>query len=144
MRLNSFSDFSLRVLIYLGVSSEDLATAQQISQAYGISQNHLVKVIHNLARLGIIESFKGRGGGIRLALEPSDINIGELIRKLESESPLVECFTESSQCKLTPSCKLKNLLAEANEAFYNSLEEYSLDNILTPRSSLRKSLGLTT
>ena len=142
MRLNSFTDFSLRVLIYLGLSRDDLSTARQISEAYAISHNHLGKVVHQLTKLNVIESFKGKGGGIRLKKEPHEINIGTIIRRLECESPLVECFTETGSCVLNPACSLKKYLNEANNAFYSSLEKYTLADIIKPKSSLRQGLGL--
>ena len=100
MRLTMYTDFSLRVLIYLGTKEKgELSTIQAISDAYGISKNHLMKVTHELGKLGYIETIRGRGGGIRLAMEPEDINIGQVVRHTEDDFHLVECF----DCK-TNSC----------------------------------------
>jgi len=142
MRLASFTDYSLRVLIYLGLKKDELSTVLEISQKYNISRNHLVKVTHNLSLLGLIHSYKGKGGGIELAKEAKEINIGKIIRILESESALVECFSESGQCAINPSCKLKNELKKAQNQFYLSLENITLEDLLAPRNQLKKNLSL--
>lgn len=121
MRLASFTDYSLRVLIYLALKDDELSTVDEIAEKYQISKNHLVKVVHNLATLGLISSFKGKGGGIKLKVLPEQINIGQLVRELEQDSLLVECFAETSHCTIHSSCKLKGALKLAEHNFYKTL-----------------------
>lgn len=142
MRLSSFSDYSLRVLIYLALKEDDLSTVSEISEKYHISRNHLVKVVHNLSGLGLIKSYKGKGGGICLASSPSELNIGEILKSLESDSLLIECFSESGSCVLEPSCKLKGALIEAQKSFYMTLSQYTLSDLVANKKYLLKSLDI--
>lgn len=138
MRLTLYTDYSLRVLVYLGVrGQEHQATIQEIADAYNISKNHLMKVIHQLGQLGLIETIRGRGGGIRLAHDPNDINIGAVVRQTEEDFHIVECFNpESNLCKIAPECKLKNALFEALKAYLAVLDSYTLGDILHSKESL--------
>ena len=106
MKLTLYTDYSLRVLIYLGSYNEDkLSNIKEIAEAYNISKNHLMKVIHELGKLGYIETLRGRNGGIRLAMEPETINIGAVVRKTEDDFHIVECFSEEkNRCVITPVC----------------------------------------
>lgn len=127
MQLTLFSDYALRALIYLGVHRDRLVTVPEIARAYGISQNHLVKVARLLTQLELVEAVRGRGGGLRLAKEPEQINIGEVVRGTEPHFHLVECFDgERDTCPITPACKLKNVLADAQQAFMDHLDGYTL------------------
>lgn len=132
LRLTMYTDFSLRVLLYLGIKGTDeLSTIQEISDRYSISKNHLTKVVHELGRLGLIETVRGRGGGIRLHLPPEEINIGAVVRKTEDDFHLVECFNvATNQCVITPACKLKNVLAEALAAYLAVLDQYTLQDFV--------------
>ena len=130
MNLTLSTDYSLRALIYLGTCRPQLASVAQISEAYGISRHHLVKVVHQLGRLGFIETLQGRGGGLRLAREPGSICIGDLVRRTETFQ-LVECFDrERNTCPITPACTLKHILGEATEAFVSVLDRYTLADLL--------------
>jgi len=142
MQLTRYSDYCLRVLIYLAVTEDELVTIEEISQSYGISRNHLMKVVNHLARLNYIQSVRGKGGGIRLSLAPANINVGRLIRDTEADLVLVECFGSKNQCCITPACKLKTILGEALTAFLSVLDQYTLKDIVDDESSLKKLLGL--
>lgn len=138
MRLTMYTDFSLRVLMYIGSKDKmELSTIQEISTAYDISKNHLMKVTYELGKLGFIETIRGRGGGIRLALTPEEINIGEVIRQTEDDFNLVECFNcTTNLCVITPVCKLRNILHQALAAYLAVLDQYTLQDLLANREQL--------
>lgn len=130
MRLTQFSDYSLRLLLYLAERSERPATIGDIARWYGISKPHLVKVAHNLVKLGYVDSIQGRGGGLRLAKTPEEINIATLIKHTEPDFHVVECFDRvNNTCRITRSCKLKHVLRDAADAFFESLEQHTLQSI---------------
>ncbi len=142
MRLTTFSDYSLRLLIYLGVHREGLATVGAVAAAYGISENHLVKIAHHLGRHGYIDTVRGKGGGMRLARSPRDINLGQLVRATE-DRVLVECFDgATSQCRIQPACVLRGVLGDALEAFYSVLDAHTLQDLLAPGRKLERVLVL--
>jgi Rrf2 family nitric oxide-sensitive transcriptional repressor len=130
MRLSSFSDYSLRVLMYLGVHADRLATIGEIAQAYAISANHLTKVVNHLGRLAYIETVRGKGGGIRLGKPPGEIHLGELIRQTENDWALVECFAASSNCQIEAVCRLPPIFDEALAAMFAVLDRYTLADLL--------------
>ncbi len=141
MRLTTFSDYTLRVLIYLGVHREGFATVGQIASAYGISENHLMKVVHNLAQCGYIRTMRGKGGGMQLARMPQEINVGEVLRSTEEGSALVECFTAKHfDCRIEPACVLRGVLGQALAAFFASLDRYTLADLIEPKARLAKIL----
>jgi len=143
MRLTSFSDYTLRVLIYLGVHDTQRATVRQIADAYGISENHLVKVVHQLAQSGYIETARGKGGGMRLARAPDRINVGEVVRGAEANEKFVECFdTSAPGCRIEPACVLRGVLGEALEAFFRTLDRYTLADLLASKPRLARILVL--
>lgn len=131
MRVTQYTDFSLRVLIYLGVAGDQLSTIQEISDSYHISRNHLMKVVQQLARMGYVKSIRGQGGGLRLKQAPDDIRLGQLIRDMEPDLGLVECFRPCNECVITPICTLPNMLNNALSAFIGELDAYSLADLLT-------------
>ena len=144
MRLTTFTDYSLRVLMYLALDPERLATIPEIAAAYGISENHLMKVVHQLARTGVIESIRGKGGGVRLARRPEQIRLGEVVRTSEGNAAVVECFSPASNsCRIAASCRLAGVLAEAFDALYESLDAYTLADIVANRQVLRRILAPT-
>jgi Rrf2 family nitric oxide-sensitive transcriptional repressor len=131
MYLTQFSDYSLRVLILAGTYPERLVTIAEIATVYQISENHLMKVVHRLGKIGVLETVRGKGGGLRLAFPPTEINLGVVVRQTENDQPLVECFErESSQCCIVPACQLKHVLRKAEEAFYAVLDGYTLADML--------------
>ena len=130
MKLTSFTDYTLRVLMYLALAPDRLATIQGIADAYQISENHLMKVVHHLAKSGVVESVRGKGGGIRLALPPEKIRIGRVVKEAEGPGPIVECFSDHDTCRITPSCKLAGVLARAFTALYDSLDQYTLADLI--------------
>ncbi|MEX1080998.1 MAG: Rrf2 family transcriptional regulator [Halofilum sp. (in: g-proteobacteria)] len=136
MRLTSFTDYSLRVLMYLGLKGDELATISEIAASYDISRNHLMKVVYELSQHGYIETIRGKKGGMRLRVEPSAINLGELVRCTESDMALVECFGPENSCRLTPSCALRSALNEALQAFLAVLDRYTLAELVTPGHEL--------
>lgn len=130
MRLTAFSDYTLRVLMYLALDRSRLATIPEIAAAYDISQNHLMKVVHQLARAGVIESVRGKGGGIRLARAPEAIRIGEIVRAAEGDAPIVECLSDDPHaCRIAGACKLTRVLVDAFAALYESLDRYTLADL---------------
>ena len=135
MRLNVFTDYCLRTLMYVGINEDSLTTRSDIADAYGISDNHLMKVVNWLSRQGYIDTVRGKGGGMQLAREADAISIGELIRASEASIPLVECFDPATSCcRIAPACRLKGILGEAMEAMYKVLDNYTLaDLIIKPR-----------
>lgn len=132
MRLTSYTDYSLRVLLYLGTQPKDrLTSIREISEMYRISNNHLTKVVYGLGKLGLVETIRGRNGGIRLARVPEKINVGWVVRQTEEELDIVECFDdERNQCILSPACRLKGVLKEALNAYLSVLDKYTLADLL--------------
>lgn len=137
MQLTLYADYSLRVLLFLGLQPDRLSTINEIAESYHISRNHLVKVVHNLGQLGYINTIRGRSGGMSLARAPEDINIGEVVRKTEVSFDLVECFNMvSNTCPIAPVCALKAALMEAQRAFLKVLDGYTLADVLKNRQDL--------
>ncbi len=142
MQLTQFTDYSLRALIYIALRKES-CTIKDITEAYGISNNHMIKIIHNLAKLGLIKTIRGKNGGILMAAQPETINLGELIVQLEPHFDLVPCFNkEKANCCIAPVCKLKGILHEAQSAFIKVLGRYTLANVLHNPNELSVFLGI--
>jgi Rrf2 family nitric oxide-sensitive transcriptional repressor len=125
MRLTRYSDYALRVLIYLSSRPEKLCSIAEISRAYGISNNHLMKVVQELGRAGYVSTLRGRSGGIRLALPASEIKVGDVLRSTEGRFDLADC----GQCGLAPACGMTSVLNEAVEAFLAVLDRYSFADL---------------
>src|SRR6266487_3734812 len=137
MQLTLFSDYALRISLYLAVHDERLVSTDEVSRAYGISKNHLVKVITKLIDLAVVESVRGRSGGLRLARPAADIDIGWLIRATEPHMNLVECFDmRTNTCPIAPACGLKGVLIQAQRAFLESLDGHRLSEFLPRREPL--------
>ncbi|RYD35635.1 MAG: Rrf2 family transcriptional regulator [Verrucomicrobiaceae bacterium] len=130
MKLSLFSDYSLRVLMYGALKGAPFQL-DEVTDAYAISRHHLGKVVNRLARLGYLDTQRGRGGGIRLSLDPASIRIGQLLRKTEDQPVFVECFDpKTNRCPVAGSCRLKGFLAEAILEFYRSLDRHSLKDLV--------------
>ena len=136
MKLSLFSDYALRILMF-GALKGDVFKLDEVSRAYGISHNHLAKVVQNLSKLGYLETRRGRGGGVRLAKAADTIRIGKLVRETEDQLAIVECFDAATNtCRLSGSCRLKGALSRAMTAFYDSLDEHTLqDLVVNPQRS---------
>ncbi|MFG6118606.1 MULTISPECIES: Rrf2 family transcriptional regulator [Thalassobacillus] len=145
MRLKKYTDYALRVLIYTASKPEgELASIKEISKVFDISENHLSKIVHQLNKLDMLTTIRGRSGGIRLAKPPEEINVGDVVRKMEDDFILLECFDRGSDhCVITPACKLKHVLNDALEAFLNILDEYTLQDLLSNKSRLRQLMDIT-
>lgn len=136
MRLTLYTDYSMRVLLYLGARPERLCSIAEIAGAYRISQNHLMKVVNDLGRAGYVASTRGRSGGVRLARDPATINIGEVVRHTEDGFDLVEC----GSCVIAPACGLTSALREALAAFMAVLDSHTLADLLAKRADMARLL----
>jgi len=130
MYITQHTDYALRALIYLGTSGDRLVTIQEIAERFGVSRNHLMKVVNALIRAGFVEGLRGKGGGLRLARAPGEIIVGAVVRQMEPGMCLVECFGSGCQCILDPDCKLKVGLARALAAFLQILDEMTLADLV--------------
>jgi Rrf2 family nitric oxide-sensitive transcriptional repressor len=135
MRLTTFSDYALRVLMYAGTMGDRLVTIEETAKLYKVSRAHLMKVVNVLTKTGYLKGVRGRAGGFTLAKRPEDINLGAVVRATEHDFALVECFATGSECVITGSCRLPNVLNEALAAFVATLDRYTLaDIMLTKRN----------
>lgn len=138
MRLTAFTDFGLRVLMRLAGEPGRAFTTAEIADEFAISRNHLTKVVRELASAGYIETWRGAAGGFRLARPAREITLGEVVRDLERDQPLVECFRlDGGSCVLTPRCRLKRRLAAARDAFLAELERTTLADCAWPGAPRR-------
>lgn len=142
MRLTVLSDYSLRVLMYLGARPGQLATIQEIAQAYGISENHLMKVVHGLAQQGFVETVRGRGGGMRLGRPADKITVGAVLRAVEDDFALVECLGTNDTCRITRVCRLKRVLQQALGAYFQVLDNWTLADLVARPKSLIDELAI--
>ena len=133
MHLTRYTDYALRVLIFLAIKGEERSTIYEIAESFQISRNHLMKVVQDLSRRGYITTIRGKNGGLLLSRAPEDIILGELVRDTEHELGLVECFRDGNECIITPACRLKPILNEALGAFMAVLNGYTLADMLGRR-----------
>jgi len=141
MRLTTFTDYSLRMLIYLAALRGERATIAEIALAFGVSENHLIKVAHFLGKGGLLANVRGRGGGLELARPAAQINVGAVVRMTEQGDMPAECFDfESNTCVITPNCRLRGVLRDALTAFYAVLDQNSLEDLVRNRAALSKAL----
>ena len=146
MRLTDYTDYSLRVMLYLAVRPEGLSTIQEISDAYGISKNHLMKVVQRLGELGWVETVRGRNGGLRLDSRTPSLTIGEVVRKTETDFSIVGCFADESeahrQCVIQSHCRLRGVFAAARDAFLAELDHHTVGDLASPADELAGVLGI--
>lgn len=130
MKLTAFTDYSLRVLIYLAARPGRRATIAEVAAAYGISGHHLVKVVHFLGKAGWLSNVRGKGGGFELARPADRIGLADVVRDTEGESPLAECFGgKGEDCAIGKMCTLRGVLSEAQAAFHAVLARYTLEDL---------------
>ena len=141
MKLTAFTDYSLRVLIYLGADPDRRATIAEIASAFDVKENHLTKVVHFLGKIGMLTTVRGKGGGITLAMAPEQIVLGEVVRQTEGADLPAECFSSGgSDCCIQHICQLSGVLDEAVKAFYAVLDRYTLADVAHNRRALAKVL----
>ncbi len=140
MKLTSFTDYTLRTLMYLGISQDRLVTISDIAELHLISKNHLMKVVHQLGMSGMVETVRGRNGGLRLKVDPAALNIGAIVRQTETDFYMAECFNrESNTCVCSPACELKKVLGSATAAYLAVLDSISLHDLIAQDGSKKYS-----
>jgi Rrf2 family nitric oxide-sensitive transcriptional repressor len=139
MRLTRYTDYAMRVLLHLAARDDGLASIGEIAKHYGISQNHLMKVVQDLGKAGFVRTVRGRGGGIALAAPADQIVVGQVVRRTEEGFQLVDC----DNCLIAPACSLPRVLNEATAAFIAVLDKYTLADLMDRRSQMRSLFGIT-
>lgn len=142
MRLTYQTDYALRLLMFLAVQGDRRSSIHEIASQYDISENHLMKVTQRMASLGYVDALRGRNGGLKLALAPEDIRIGDVVREMEPDFAMVECFGADNTCTITPVCTLRHVLDEAKESFLAVLDGYTLKQLVTRPGKLRIALNI--
>jgi Rrf2 family nitric oxide-sensitive transcriptional repressor len=142
MRLTTFSDYTLRTLMYLTLRPDRLCTIDEIAVAYDISTHHLTKVVHQAAVAGEVATVRGQGGGLRLARQPEAINVGAILRRTERDLAITPCFGAAAACAIQPACILQRALGEALEAFLSVLDRLTLADLVRPKQHLSELLKL--
>jgi len=138
MELTKYTDYSLRTLIYLGLHADHLVTINEISEVYGISRHHVAKAVYHLSLMQMIQTIRGRNGGMRLSCDPKKINIGQIVRQTEPHMHLLECFDEEiNTCPLIAACALKNALYQARKAFMDVLDSYTLADMFGDKDHVK-------
>lgn len=136
MQLTLFTDYALRSLIYLAARADRSSSVKEIAEHYGISRNHLVKIVHKMATLELIESSKGKGGGIKLANDPATMRLGDIVQLMENME-IVECFNrDTNTCRISDVCRLKHFLFEASQNFVQTLNKYTLQDAAANRNMI--------
>lgn len=142
MKVTVFSDFALRVLMYLALNEGRRATAAEIAGAYGISLHHLTKVVQTLGRAGWVQTVRGKGGGLALAQPAPDIRLGDVVRLCEGDGPVAPCRgTGLGDCRIAPACRLAAYFEDARTAFYAELNRHTLADLVAPSDALQRLLA---
>jgi Rrf2 family transcriptional regulator, nitric oxide-sensitive transcriptional repressor len=136
MKLSTFTDYSLRLLMFLATRPGERATIAQVATAFGVSEHHLVKVAHSLGKAGWLANVRGKGGGLELAVPPEAIVIGEVVRHTEGRAVMAECFADGNECNITPQCRLRGVLAESVAALYGVLDRHTIADVVRNRRQL--------
>ena len=136
MRLTLHTDYTLRVLIQVGLNNGKLTTINDIAESFGISKHHLMKVVNDLSQKGYLDTVRGRNGGMRLKRKPRDIHIGQAVRDIEDRLDVIECLSHLGYCRIERVCVLRNALREATDAFLAALDGYTLADLIKPQKAL--------
>ena len=139
MKLTRYTDYAMRVLLHLAARDDGRSSIGEIARVYGISQNHLMKVVQDLGKAGFLRTIRGRTGGVELAMPASEIVIGQVVRRTEEGFQLVDCST----CLIAKACSLPRVLNEATAAFIAVLDKYTVADLLDRRSDMRGLFGIT-
>jgi Rrf2 family transcriptional regulator, nitric oxide-sensitive transcriptional repressor len=142
MRLTLWTDYALRTLIYVGAKGGRLSTIAEIAESFGISKTHLMKVVNKLGQQGYLDTVRGKGGGIRLARAPAQICVGAVVRDTEEDLAVMGCLAETGFCRIEGCCVLRRALRQATRAFLQTLDDFTLADLLTPDTRLIDSLGI--
>lgn len=142
MRLTLRTDYALRALIYLGTSAGRLCTIEEIAQAFTLPKTHVMKVINELARRGYVQTLRGKNGGVRLKVEPASINVGAVVRDMEEDLAVIGCLARTGFCRIEGCCVLQRALRAATRSFLGILDRYTLADLLAPRLTLARRLGV--
>jgi Rrf2 family transcriptional regulator, nitric oxide-sensitive transcriptional repressor len=144
MRITIYTDYALRLLMYLALKEDGLATIAEIAATYDISRNHLMKVAYELVIAGYVVSVRGRGGGLRLAMPAEAITLGDVVRKTEPDMAIVQCMKpDDTSCALFPACVLRRAMKLAGTAFVETLDRYTLGDLIEPAVKLRALIGIS-
>jgi len=142
MQLTKQTDYSMRILMYLGINAHRLCTIREVCGVYKLSTGHTMKLVHELGRAGFVKTTRGRNGGITLGIEPKDINVGEVVRFTEKNMALVECFRpDGNSCPLSQFCVLELALQRALNSFMAVLDEYSLQDLIRVKGKMKKAFA---
>lgn len=142
MRLTTYTDYALRLLIYVAVAGERGATIAEVAESYAISRHHLVKVAHQLGLKGFLHTTRGKKGGLQLARPAKEIIIGEVVRRMEPDMAIVPCLQPEGQCRIVPVCALRGALEDARNAFLAVLENLTLADLIRSRKKLQTLLQI--
>jgi Rrf2 family transcriptional regulator, nitric oxide-sensitive transcriptional repressor len=142
MRLALSTDYALRLLMLVGLQPHRLVTIEEVADRFAISKNHLMKVAYQLGQAEYLETVRGRNGGLRLGKAPDQIVVGEVVRTVEPDFAVVECETSTGSCRIAPCCVLRAAMREAVRAFLEKLDQYTLEDLLRPKSKLQRLLGI--
>lgn len=142
MHLTKFTDNSLRVLIYVALHPERKVNISEIAEKCDVPRNHLVKVIHSMSTKGLLETTRGKGGGVRLSKPADEITVGEVVRQMEGNLNIIECF--EPKCPIVPRCKLRGVLDEARDSFMSTLEKFTISDLIVNKSQLKHLMGSDT